>query len=167
MNKGEPGQEQQQQQQQQIKPQQPDVRDTRTSNQKISNIQRLQQEFERTVYDLFDNDVEFSEDFIKLFDQEEFNVIEFNIVKDHIFKLFKGKLVEPEVVIRTYKKLIEGFQESGNASGKAVVIKTEKELPLDNIDSDLNSIENDLIDNLNEAISEGKITDEIYEKFFF
>ena len=87
------------------------VIDNRSLYEKRDDSNYMRQQFEKKVYDLFNNDSKSSDTFVNTFNT---NLIpEFNVVYPQLVSLFKGSLSHPSFVLTTTNKLINNLHNKG------------------------------------------------------
>lgn len=95
----------------------PQIIDTRTRYEKIQDKNYVNQQLRKMVYNLFDNDPESSEKFIKEFYLDGMTYTKFSTVYDVLEKQFKGTEAGPFFVFDTAKQLIKNIVETGTTGG--------------------------------------------------
>lgn len=92
----------------------PNIIDGRTKAEKLQSKAEQNELIRKLVYNLFDNDPEYSEEYIQLLKRENIDLDLFQAIYDDLEKRFKGKNITPETVFNTTKELGETFLLTGN-----------------------------------------------------
>jgi hypothetical protein len=92
----------------------PNIIDGRTKSEKLQNKHQQDELIRKLVFNLFDNDSEYSMEYISLMEQENIDFEIFQSIYDDLEKRFKGKNIKPQNVFYTTKSLINNFINSGN-----------------------------------------------------
>lgn len=95
----------------------PLIRDTRTKQEKLHDKSYRDQQIRTMAYNLFDNDVEYSEKFISDFNRKQLPFTQFSSIYDELEKRFKNTDTRPAFVITTAEKLINNLNNTGNTFG--------------------------------------------------
>ena len=90
--------------------------DTRTTSEKLDDNIALSKNFEAEIYNLFNNDPEFSNDFINKFNNSNYHYAEFDLVYNELLKRFKGKLMPSNGVYTTMEHLLNNLKETGTTT---------------------------------------------------
>ena len=97
----------------------PKVKDYRTAREKAQDKTYIYQVLRTKVYDLFDNDQEMSEEFLRLLSSSTITPEQFSISYNQLKTNFKGSIVEPLEVMTNLYKLIENYEDSGTVTGQS------------------------------------------------
>jgi hypothetical protein len=92
----------------------PDIIDGRTKSEKLQDKYQQDELFRKLVFNLFDNDPEYSVEYIRLLNNEYIDLEVFQSIYDDLEKRFKGKNINPQNVMHTTKLLSSNFINSGN-----------------------------------------------------
>lgn len=95
----------------------PQIMDTRTKYEKNKDKDYINKQLRKLAYNLFDNDVKYSETFIKYFELKNINYSKFTVVYDDLVKQFKGTDAQPFLVLQTAEKLISNIIQTGTTGG--------------------------------------------------
>jgi hypothetical protein len=115
----------------------PNIIDGRTKSEKLQNKQQQDELIRKLVFNLFDNDPEYSVEYIRLLTNENIDLELFQSIYDDLEKRFKGKNIKPRNVMYTTKLLSSNFIDTGNTftNNKAIINK------LNNVMKKLNDIQ--------------------------
>lgn len=94
--------------------------DTRSTFEKQQDNLFIEHELRRKVYNIFNNDPQFSEQFIDLFKKENIGYAQFENVYDQLIKQFKSTLSNPKMVFDTMKKLIYNLEKTGVSTSTVI-----------------------------------------------
>jgi hypothetical protein len=92
----------------------PDIIDGRTKTEKLQDKYQQDELIRKLVFNLFDNDPEYSVEYIRLLNNEYIDLEVFQSIYDDLEKRFKGKNINPQNVMHTTKLLSSNFINSGN-----------------------------------------------------
>ena len=115
----------------------PDIIDGRTKSEKLQDKYQQDELIRKLVFNLFDNDPEYSVEYIRLINEEHIDLEVFQSIYDDLEKRFKGKNIKPQNVIYTTKLLSSNFINSGNTITDNKTITNK----LNNIVTKLNDIQ--------------------------
>ena len=92
----------------------PDIIDGRTKSEKLQDKYQQDELIRKLVFNLFDNDPEYSVEYIRLINEAHIDLELFQAIYDDLEKRFKGKNISPQIVMYTTKLLSSNFINSGN-----------------------------------------------------
>jgi len=98
--------------------------DTRSTYEKQQDKIYVEHEMRKKVYNLFNNDPQFSEQFMDKLKSENMGYAQFENVYDPLIKQFKSTLSQPNMVFDTMKKLIDNFGKTGVATSAIIPSST-------------------------------------------
>ena len=115
----------------------PDIIDGRSKFEKLQDKYQQDELVRKLVFNLFDNDPEYSVEYIRLINESHIDLELFQAIYDDLEKRFKGKNIRPQSVMHITKLLSSNFINSGNTIIDNTTIITN----LNNIETKLNDIQ--------------------------
>jgi DNA-dependent RNA polymerase auxiliary subunit epsilon len=115
----------------------PDIIDGRTKSEKLQDKYQQEELVRKLVFNLFDDDPEYSVEYIRLINEAHIDLELFQVIYDDLEKRFKGKNIRPQNVMITTKLLSSNFINSGNTITDNKTITNK----LNNIVTKLNDIQ--------------------------
>ena len=140
----------------------PDIIDGRTKSEKLQDKYQQDELIRKLVFNLFDNDPEYSVEYIRLLNNEYIDLEVFQSIYDDLEKRFKGKNINPQNVMHTTKLLSSNFINSGNTLMNNNTIKHK----LNNIVTQLNDIKFNTNYAKQDATNKMKALHYLYENIF-
>ena len=95
----------------------PEIMDTRTKYEKLKDKDYINQQLRTMAYNLFDNDIKYSEKFIQYCKLNNVNYSRFSTIYDDLVKRFKGTDAQPHFVFKTAETLMKNIINTGTTGG--------------------------------------------------
>ena len=92
------------------------IRDTRSTTEKLQDTDQLNEKFYNDVYNLFNHDTQFTEDFMNHYKRAGYDISLFALIYPELIQRFKGKLVYPNTVFNVMQKLLQNLNSSGTTN---------------------------------------------------